>query len=82
MQPIDRAFPKVKAVVWFQVGKREYIPVQKSKSEMIWFENEWADYRMGGGAIENGPKSEYAEMEMDLFRRLTNTPYYLSKIVK
>lgn len=82
LQPIDHAFPKLKAILWFQIGKREYIPVEKSPSEMVWFQNEWADYRIGGGAIENGPQSEFADEELNLFRRLTNTPYYLSKIYK
>jgi len=82
LQPIDRAFPKIKALVWFQVGKREYIPVEKSPGKIIWYEDKWADYRMGGAVEEGAAKSEYADLELDLFRRLTNTPYYLSKIAK
>ena len=82
LQPIDRAFPKLKAIVWFQIAKREYIPVQKSPTQMVWFKDDWADYRVGGGSVENGPKSEFAEDELSLFRRLTNTPYFLSKIAK
>ena len=29
LEPIDREFPMVKAIVWFQIGKREFIPAQK-----------------------------------------------------
>lgn len=86
LQPIDRAFPLLKAIVWFQIGKREYIPVQKpmmnKRNEIVWFDDAWADYRMGGGAQEGAPPPPYAETELDLFRRLTNNKYFLSKIVK
>jgi hypothetical protein len=83
LQPIDRAFPKLKAIAWFQIGKREYIPVQKTQNgetKMIWFDNAWADYRIGGGALEKETTSAFTGDELNLFRDLTNTPYFLSKI--
>lgn len=86
LQPIDRAFPKLKAVVWFQIGKREYIPVENRKTdgtiEMVWFDNAWADYRIGGAAREDQGISDFTEAELDMFRKLTNTPYFLSKIAR
>jgi hypothetical protein len=85
LQPIDRAFPKLKAIVWFQIGKREYIPVEKTengKTEMIWFDDAWADYRIGGGAKEGEKISPYADEELSLFRNLTNSPYFLSDLAR
>src|SRR5690606_8892021 len=82
LQPIDRAFPRLKAIVWFQIGKREYIPVEKSPSEIVWFDDAWADYRIGGGAVEGAAPPSYAAQELATFRRLTNNDYFLSKIVK
>jgi hypothetical protein len=85
LQPIDRAFPKLKAILWFQIGKREYIPVQKTtngKTEMIWYDDSWADYRIGGAAREGQSTSQFSQSELDMYRKLTNTPYFLSKIAR
>jgi hypothetical protein len=82
--PIDREFPGVKAIVWFQIAKREWVPVQKTvgnKKEMVWFDNTHADYRIGGGAEENGP-TPFSSKELDLYRRLTNNSYFLSSVQK
>jgi hypothetical protein len=84
LQPIDLAFPKLKAIAWFQIGKREYIPVEKTvggKKEVVWFDDSWADYRIGSGADENETSSPFSQEELSLYRRLTNTNYFLSKIV-
>lgn len=77
--PIDRKFPMVKAIVWFQIGKREYLPAQKAPNEYVWFENEWADYRIGGGIQERVPGA-YAQQEISLFRQLIRGDYFLSSV--
>lgn len=85
LQPIDKAFPKLKGIIWFQIGKREYIPAQKSTptgKQIVWFENEWADYRIGGGISDGESTSTYSDEELKLFRRLTTNSYFLSKITK
>jgi hypothetical protein len=79
VQPIDTEFPQVKAVVWFQIAKREYIPVQKGPGEFVWFKNDWADYRIGGGVEESAPMP-YARQELDVYKALTSGPYFLSRI--
>jgi len=81
-QPIDQKFPMIKGIVWFQIGKREYVPVQKSPPphrEVVWFENEWTDYRIGGGINENDNGS-LGKKELDLFRKLIANDYFLSSI--
>lgn len=83
LQPIDKQFPMLKAVIWFQVAKREVIPVETRENGKIvykWFENEWADYRIGGGTDSDGP-CPFARDEIELYRRLTDNPYFLSKLV-
>lgn len=77
--PIDQEFPMVKAIVWFHIGKREFIPAQGPDGKFVWFENEWADYRIGGGVSENDV-SPYAQQEVDVYRGLIANPYFLSKV--
>lgn len=82
LQPIDKQFPLLKAVVWFQIAKREYIPTERTtdgKTEIFWFDNSWADYRVGGAADE-GATSPYAEQELDLYRKLIAPGYFLSNV--
>lgn len=82
-RPIDTKFPQLKAILWFQIAKNEYaIPVEKTeggKKQIIWFDNEWADYRIGGG-VEKDKSSRYAALEMDLLRKLTKDGYFVSAI--
>jgi len=80
-KPIDRHFPMMKAIVWFHIAKKETIPAQRTvngKIETVWFDDAYSDYRIGG-AIENGPRT-FKQEEISLFRRLTNTPYFLGKV--
>jgi hypothetical protein len=86
LQPIDKSFPMLKAIVWFQIAKRESVPVEKilpgNQRRIIWFDDGWTDYRIGGGAEEGAPPPPYADEELTLFRRLTKNKYFLSNIVK
>jgi hypothetical protein len=80
--PIDQRFPLLKGIVWFQIGKREYVSVQKSpppNRQMVWFENEWTDYRIGGGVTEND-NGTLGKKELDLFHKLIANDYFLSNI--
>jgi hypothetical protein len=77
--PIDKQFPQVKAIVWFQIAKREYIPAQKPDGGFAWFNNEWADYRIGGG-VEEGKSAPFGAQEVDVYRSLTGSPYFLSRV--
>lgn len=82
LHPIDRDYPKIKAVTWFHIAKKETIPVEKTvgaKREVIWFDDTYGDYRIGGGAIENGPRP-FQQPEINLYQRLTDTPYFLTKV--
>lgn len=81
---LDKDYPGIKAVVWFQIAKREEIPVEIERDGKVthrWFENEWTDYRIGGGINENDAR-KYARDEVDLYQRLTATPYFLSRLVR
>lgn len=77
IEPIDTKYPMIKAVLWFQIGKREFVSAEKSPGNYVWFQNEWADYRIGGGAQEGVP-SPYAQREIDVYRSLTSRPYFLA----
>lgn len=79
VEPIDKQFPQVKAIVWFQIAKREYIPAQSPTGEISWFKNEWADYRIGGG-VEEGKPAPFGQQEVNLYRSLIRSPYYLSRV--
>ena len=79
LKPIDKEFPMVKALVWFQIAKREFLPAQKSDGTFVWFKNEWADYRIGGGVSE-GVKSAFEREELDVYRSLTKGKYFLSSV--
>jgi hypothetical protein len=82
LYPIDQNFPRLKAIVWFQVGKRETIPAEKTvngRKEIVWFDNAWTDYRVGGGVEEKGPRP-FADDELSLYRRLTSNAYFLPKL--
>ncbi len=77
--PLDAEFPQVKAIVWFQIAKREFIPAQRKAGDFVWFKNDWADYRIGGG-IEEGAKAQFGQQELDLYRALIGNGYFLSKV--
>ncbi len=82
--PIDTMFPQLKALVWFQIGKKETIPVIKTVagvSKTVWFDNVWTDYRIGGGAQEDKAASPaMARDEIELYRQLTAGPYFIGSI--
>lgn len=82
LHAIDLTFPRLKGIVWFQVAKREYIPAEKTvdgRKEIVWFDDAYTDYRVGGGVLENGDRA-FAEPEINLYRQLTNNPHFLSAI--
>jgi hypothetical protein len=82
LYPIDQHFPRMKAIVWFQVAKRETIPVEKTvgtRKEIVWFDDAWTDYRVGGGVEEKGSRP-FAGDEVSLYRRLTNSPYFRTRL--
>ena len=81
LDPIDKTFPMIKAVVWFQIAKREFVPAQRPDGKFMWFENEWADYRIGGG-VARDQVSPYKQQELDVYRSLTRSNYFLSALVK
>jgi len=84
LQPIDKAFPRLKAIVWFQIAKREDLPVEAMRDgqrHVKWYDNVYVDYRIGGSVEENGARP-FAQQEIELYRKLTDTPYFLSGIVK
>ncbi len=80
LEPLDKVFPQIKAVVWFQIGKREYIPAAKKDGGFVWFDDQWADYRVGGGVEENAPRSLFAQQELDVYRGLIGSKYFLSRL--
>lgn len=79
VEPIDQKFPQIKAVLWFQIAKREFIPAQKAPGQFTWFKNEWADYRVGGG-VEEGKTAPNGPEEVDVYRALTRNPYFISRV--
>jgi hypothetical protein len=85
LQPIDSRFPLLKAIVWFQVAKQEWIPVERTRNgrtDYQWFNDTYTDYRIGGGVSKSeGDKvSPQATEELDLYRGLTGSPYFLQNI--
>ena len=79
LDPIDKTFPQVKAIVWFQIAKREFIPAKRGANDYVWFKNDWADYRIGGG-VEEGEKAPFKRQELDVYRALTGNSYFLPRI--
>jgi hypothetical protein len=79
LHPIDKSFPLIKGIVWFQIAKNEDVVAQASDGKLIWFENAYTDYRIGGGAEKNAPGS-YNSSELALYRRLTGNPYFLTTV--
>ena len=82
LKPLDRDFPQIKAIVWFQLAKPEWIPLKKTvgdKQIIVWFDNAYTDYRIGGGIAPDGDQL-FGPQEIDLYRELVNTPYFLSKV--
>lgn len=82
VHPIDRDFPLLKAITWFHIAKNETLPAEKTtngKTEIVWFNDGFGDYRIGGGVTPGG-KRPFLKDEVALFQRLTNTPYFLTKV--
>lgn len=81
---LDKNYPGIKAICWFQVAKHEDIPVMahiNGQDQLKWFDQGYADYRIGGGSEENA-ESPVAAQELGLYRRLTASPYFLSSVQK
>ncbi|MBN2189929.1 MAG: hypothetical protein JW728_01795 [Candidatus Aureabacteria bacterium] len=69
---IDTAFPKLKAIIWFNQAKREDVPVEINKfmegefsdavgyesKKIKWFDNGWCDYRIGNNSIDESTKHD------------------------
>ncbi len=82
LQPIDTRFPQLKAIVWFQLAKQEWIPVehtQNGRKTYQWFNDTYTDYRIGG-SVAKGAESPFATEELDLYRELTASPYFLTQL--
>ncbi len=82
VNPIDTKFPKLKAITWFNIAKHEDIPVEKTigdKKQIVWFDGGFGDYRVGASAKEGGARP-FQKEEISLFQRLTDSPYFLTKI--
>jgi hypothetical protein len=82
VKPIDREFPKLKAITWFHIAKKEDIPVEKTvgtQKQVVWFNNGFGDYRIGATAREGGQRP-FEREEISLFQRLTDNPHFLTKI--
>jgi len=83
--PIDQRFPSLKGIVWFQVAKHEWIPVEKTvgtRKQIIWFDDTPTDYRIGGGIDEKSVDFPFAQQEFDLYRGLTNNSYFLGNLAR
>ncbi len=84
LSPIDARFPLLKAIVWFQLAKQEWIPVehvQNGRKTYQWFNDTYTDYRIGGGVAKDGQPA-FASEELDLYRELTSSPYFLQQLQK
>jgi hypothetical protein len=82
LHPIDKSFPRLKAVVWFQIAKNEWIPIERTRGarkSIEWFNDAYTDYRIGGG-IDKSADLPFQSQEIDLYRSLTNNPYFLSRV--
>jgi hypothetical protein len=82
LHPIDTRFPQLKAIVWFQLAKQEWIPVERTRNgrkTYQWFRDAYTDYRIGGG-VEKGAASMYESAEIELYRELTGGKYFLPRI--
>ena len=69
---IDAAFPKLKAIIWFNQAKREDVPVEINRfmegefSDAVgygpkktkWFDNGWCDYRVGNNSVDESTKHD------------------------
>jgi len=85
IEPIDTTFPQLKAIVWFQIGKKETIPVIQTLAgggtKTVWFDDIWTDYRIGGGVQENAaPPAALSQQEIELYRQLTAGDYFIGNI--
>lgn len=79
LSPIDRKFPLIKAVVWFQVAKNETVQARQPNGQLQKFTDAWTDYRIGGGT-SNVTRTVFGQQEVDVYRSLTRAPYFLSQI--
>jgi hypothetical protein len=83
---IDKEFPLLKAIIWFQIAKKEDLPTEKKingKKEIVWFNNAFCDYRIGYNAVS--PETKYEKDytfkdELELYKKLIKNPYFLSEI--
>ena len=79
LKTLDADFPMIKAIVWFQIAKHEWIPVKQSSGKIRFYDDTWADYRIGGGAQESAAPDS-APQELSLYRDLISNPYFLSSV--
>lgn len=83
---IDKEFPNLKAIVWFNMAKVEDMPTvkkQDGKEEVIWFNNGFCDYRIGYDATspanKYAPESQSPE-QIELYKDLIKNSHFLSEI--
>ncbi len=81
LHPIDREFPMIKAVLWFQIAKVEDVSAGPPGQPITKFPNAWLDYRIGGG-VEPDDKGLFTRQESDVYRSLTANSYFLSDVQK
>lgn len=79
LHPLDKEFPMIKAVLWFQIAKREDVSGRPPGQPITKYKNAWLDYRIGGGADPND-NGLFGRQEADVYRALTESPYFLSDV--
>lgn len=81
LHPIDREFPMVKGVLWFQIAKHEDVSGRTPGQPIARFKDAWLDYRIGGG-VSPDDQGLNGRQEIDVFRALTGNSYFLSDVQK
>jgi len=79
LHPLDRDFPMVKAVLWFQLAKYEDVSAGPPGQPVTQFPQAWLDYRIGGGVAPDD-KGVAGQQESDVYRALTANSYFLSDV--
>ncbi len=89
---IDKDFPLLKGILWFQQGKAEDVVVgeevstfMKSKKRFHVFYNGWCDFRIGYNSVspdDYDNKKSFFPDEIKTYFSLINNPYFLSDVVK
>lgn len=82
---LDKEYPLLKGIIWFNQGKVEMIPAvrkQGKKKEIIWF-NAFMDYRIGYNSVDDETKYSpdyFFQEEIDLYSKMINNDYFLPTV--